>query len=328
VNTRRAFTLVEMLAATVLSALLMIGVLAVVRDLGAYRAAGAAAADSGAALTPEGSTSVEPDVLGVMAKLLRSDLGHAIAVETCERNELALIGYSALHAPGRGLTHRPVRIEYELAEIDGRRWLLRKQESLDVATNRNVQRDLVCCGLAGFELVRDLPGQPATDAKAAGPHAPDSGAPAADRDPEQGPETDDEARAASSPEPRWQAGIYEGAMAAYRERYGTVPPVLSPCDSPFWHHWLAFMQAYEKKMAALSHTRPDAGSQPRPDASEGSDDPHSPGSARAPVWEDDDFQFLGAGFDGGALWRLRIWTDEAGEPAADQVLTARAWEEP
>jgi hypothetical protein len=43
--------------------------------------------------------------------------------------------------------------------MDGEFWIVRRQEALDVLTNRNIQRDLVCRDVTKFELapIGDLP---------------------------------------------------------------------------------------------------------------------------------------------------------------------------
>jgi hypothetical protein len=144
VSNPRAFTLLELLLATALTTVLMIGVLAVVADLGAPEAA--------AGHVPDGERD---RAFEACLDLLHEDLGHAVAVDASRANELTLVGYAALDAAGRERTHRPVRVRYTLEQIDGRSWLVRRQDALDVRTNRTVQRDLVCCGFTGFRLIAD-----------------------------------------------------------------------------------------------------------------------------------------------------------------------------
>lgn len=140
----RAFTLLELLLATALTAVLMVGVLAVVANLGA----------------PEAAAGHVPDrernrALEACLDLLREDLAHAVAVDASQANALTLVGYAALDDRARERTHRPVRVRYGLERIDGRAWLVRRQDALDVKTNETVQRDLVCCGFTGFQLIED-----------------------------------------------------------------------------------------------------------------------------------------------------------------------------
>jgi len=140
-----AFTLLEMLAAVVLSGVLMVGVLSVVRDLGAggspIRAQLASHAAAGA------------DEIDHWVDLLREDLDHADEIDASKPNELILTGHSALGAADCEQTHRPARVQYKLQDISGWPWLIRRQTALDVLTNSNVQRDLICHGVKRFELV-------------------------------------------------------------------------------------------------------------------------------------------------------------------------------
>ncbi len=140
----RAFTLLELLLATALTAVLMVGVLAVVADLGAPEAAAGPAPDR------------ERDrALEACLDLLHEDLSHAVAVDASKANEVTLVGYASLDGGARERSHRPVRVRYTLERIDGRSWLVRRQDALDVKTNETVHRDLVCCGFTGFQLMED-----------------------------------------------------------------------------------------------------------------------------------------------------------------------------
>jgi prepilin-type N-terminal cleavage/methylation domain-containing protein len=139
----RAFTLLELLVATALSAILMVGVLAVVADLGAAAVAAQEKADPAAPLGPQ--------ALEAWVRLLREDLRHARTVVADKEGELVLVGYGALDA-ARQRTHRPVRVLYRIEEVRGRPWVTRRQAALDCLTNQNVQRDLVCGGVTRFEL--------------------------------------------------------------------------------------------------------------------------------------------------------------------------------
>jgi prepilin-type N-terminal cleavage/methylation domain-containing protein len=143
---RRAFTLLEMLTATVLLGLLMVGVLAVVRDIGA---------GGGPVASPLAPHAVaDIDDIGYWMGLLCEDLDHAQVVDASVPNRLTLTGHSALDAASSEQTHRPARVQYELQDIGGRPWLIRRQTAQDVLTNENVRRDLVCYGVKRFELVR------------------------------------------------------------------------------------------------------------------------------------------------------------------------------
>jgi hypothetical protein len=132
-----------MLLATVLSALLMVGLLAVVVSLGkpVLRQGGrqvAAAADAG---------PVE-----AVVRMLREDVQHAAELKSTAAGELRFIGYQALTGAGRATVHRPVEVVYRAEVVEGRTWLVRRQAALDVTTNQGVQRDLVASNITGLSV--------------------------------------------------------------------------------------------------------------------------------------------------------------------------------
>jgi len=144
---QRGFTLIELMLAVALSSLLMIGVLAVITQLGA------AAFKSNAESNTDTAVDALPDhVLDNATHLLRDDLDHATRVDA-SHNRLVIESYHALEARRRERMHRPVRITYHVQQIAGNPWLVRTQRALDVMTNQNYQRDLVCRGITRFELI-------------------------------------------------------------------------------------------------------------------------------------------------------------------------------
>jgi prepilin-type N-terminal cleavage/methylation domain-containing protein len=155
----RGFTLIELLLATVLATLLMLGSLAVVADVG-HDGLFAEASDPPA---PSDSESAVMEALDSCVGMLREDIAHATAIHTSSENEFKLMGYCALNGRSRERAHRPVMVLYRLEEIAGRTWLIRLQASLDVMTNRNTQRDLVCSGFQRFSLVRTRETGPAPE---------------------------------------------------------------------------------------------------------------------------------------------------------------------
>ncbi|MCY2926021.1 MAG: prepilin-type N-terminal cleavage/methylation domain-containing protein [Planctomycetota bacterium] len=157
---RHGFTLLEMLLALTVSAMLMAGVLAVVTGLGAR----------GLAAAPHADGERMTGAVDAWVRLLREDLANATASEGSE-NELVLTGYAALAGPERERTHRPARVVYRLEDVAGRRWLVRRQALLDVLSNDNLQRDLVCRGVKRFSLVRTPEAAPPV----AGPRRPNGG---------------------------------------------------------------------------------------------------------------------------------------------------------
>jgi prepilin-type N-terminal cleavage/methylation domain-containing protein len=160
---RRAFTLIEMLLATVLATVLMVGVLAVVTDLGASGMASekraGAAVDKSVGLAggsaQAAKTGLDAEALEAWIRLLREDIGQAFRTEPPQDSRFSLTGYGALDARSRERTPRPVTVLYAIEEVGGRLWLVRRQAALDVMTDQNIQRDLVCGGIVRFQVVRE-----------------------------------------------------------------------------------------------------------------------------------------------------------------------------
>lgn len=151
---RSAFTLIELLAATALAALLLAAGFRVIGSLGRARAVLA---------RQEQSRTYVAETLD----LLRWDLANARYMKSSP-GELTLTGYGSLDPQTFAPRHRPVTVRYRLAapgeapgEADGgvgatggggRAWLVREQIDLDSSTNRNRSSALVCAGVAGFEV--------------------------------------------------------------------------------------------------------------------------------------------------------------------------------
>ena len=148
-----AFTLLELMLATVLSVMLMVGVMGVVGQIRHSAAIGPSTSQS----------SALDEALDAWVRLLREDLNQTTQPVTSKSNELALIALGGLDAGRLERTHRPACIVYRLASIGGRSWLVRSQTLLDVPADHAVQHDLICCGVIRFELIRsvaDVPTQP------------------------------------------------------------------------------------------------------------------------------------------------------------------------
>jgi prepilin-type N-terminal cleavage/methylation domain-containing protein len=144
---RAAFTLLELMLATVVLSVLLIGVFAVVSNLGA---SAAVAAGSKSGKPP----LVEPAAIDAWVRVLRDDLSNAAEVELTPANTMTLLGYGALADDDRRRTLQPVKIVHSLQVVDGRTWLVRRQDDLDELTNQNTRRDLICSGLLRFQVVR------------------------------------------------------------------------------------------------------------------------------------------------------------------------------
>ncbi len=135
---KRAFTILELLAATALTALLMVAVLHVVGTLGASRAALARQADVGA---------WRADLLDT----LRRDLTNA-SQATFARDGVTLIGHGALDPVTLEFGHEPVTVVYGLATIHDRRWLVRRQAPRGGLSNQPAWVELLCPDITGFTI--------------------------------------------------------------------------------------------------------------------------------------------------------------------------------
>jgi hypothetical protein len=276
-----AFTLLEVLVATVLATLLMVGVLAVVADLGASGVVAPAKARPEAALGPEAADA--------WVRLLREDLNHASAVHAADENEMTLVGYAALDTPARERTHRPVRVLYRIQEVRGRRWIIRRQEALDVLTNENVQQDLVCCGVSRFELKGSE--YAAEHASGTAPGEASGPGPAAAM-----PAKTEGGRAAAGG--RWENRAYVNHRWFVRDDTGAhtrLPPLETALINDRWY------------VSEDSHALDQAVQEQRgPEASPAA----APEGGREPQRQ-----------SAGMVWRLRLWTDDRDEPAHDRIVT-------
>ncbi len=326
-NARRGFTLLELVLASALSVVLMMGILAVLTDM---------SSDPETLIKP---TRADAPATGrtfeAWAKLLRDDMSHTHRIESSGPNRIVLRGSGALDARGRSRTHRPVELVYELRKIDGRTWLVRRQRALDVLSNRNVQRDLVCTGIEKFELSAEGSMLIQGAVQASGESAP----PGAEQNPdrsargsrEQGP------REAPLPSPAGagtaspgqgpdQPSPPEGELRTLHDPSSDEVCIMInglwyyPRYAPRW----AQEQYRRQSGQGDSADTPDAGGSglaPAPNGGGGG----SEGSGQA-----EPGAFAGrsgqAGEPPAALsitWRLRIWTNEQAEPAYDRVVAVQ-----
>lgn len=133
----KAFTLVELLAATLLSALLMVAMLLVVAGLGRDRR--------------EMTRRAAADVPMELTEVLRWDL---LAARTIQVREGAVIlsGYGSLDAKTlAAASHRPVQVIYEVRQLGDRRWLIRRQQ--DPGKPKTASAELVCAGVKAIAAV-------------------------------------------------------------------------------------------------------------------------------------------------------------------------------
>ena len=145
---KHAFTTLELLLATALAAVMMVGVLRVVGSIRPELDTRRRVADA--------NWSIQ------LVDLLRWDLTNARIIWQQE-NKLTLVGYDALdrsHFGWRGgsegsSVHQPVKVEYYLwSNQDGDSWLLRRQIHTTEQTNRNAWSEVVVRDVESFEIRR------------------------------------------------------------------------------------------------------------------------------------------------------------------------------
>ncbi len=127
------FTLIELVAATALSAVLLTTVLAVVRTVNRPDPAGAAPDDA------------------PLARQLRWDLANAVVLRT-DAGGLTLAGHGSLDPDTLEPTGRPVVVTYSVRPAGGRNWLVREQASLDRLAEGGPWAELAAADVAGLTV--------------------------------------------------------------------------------------------------------------------------------------------------------------------------------
>jgi hypothetical protein len=318
----RGFTLLELLLATVLSVMLMLGVLAVVTDLTTDpRTVGSQDANS---------ELLQTRTIDAWVRVLRGDLSHAIQIDASQPGRVVMLGSGALDDRGRDRTHRPVQVVYSLETVGGRRWLVRRQALQDVLTAHNIQRDLVCSGVRRFELVP----QGAESATRQGGSQSGSGGVLGQgqASPDQGPDADENPRPdPDQPDAPEDADTTAGGHSDFGPeeskdlvfgRAGGFDTVYdrSSGKTSLYVNGLWFYPEYAPKWARKKYYEAVGKNDPATESSAGSDASDS-GTGTVAGGE--------AGEDGpsvssvGTTWRLRVWTDDAEEPTHDRIVTVQ-----
>jgi prepilin-type N-terminal cleavage/methylation domain-containing protein len=135
---RRGFTLLELLACTALTALLMLAILKIVASLGASRAA----------------LARQPQVQPWRADLLdtlRRDLTNASLV-SFQAGGLTLVSHASLDPGDLTLGHQPSTVVYGLTTLGGRSWLVRRQSSRDTLSSTAPFAELLCPDVTAFSV--------------------------------------------------------------------------------------------------------------------------------------------------------------------------------
>lgn len=153
-NRQSGFTLLELLLASALTAMMMVAVMGLVTQV----------------VRPIDAVDVDGEAGGVVSEawlsLLRDELGQAHTI-TPGNNRIDLMSFGGLDARSYERTQRPVLVRYQVAEVDGRSWLIRSEKSLDASQQRPARRELVGAGVNRVELVPAVSSNPA-EASAAG----------------------------------------------------------------------------------------------------------------------------------------------------------------
>jgi prepilin-type N-terminal cleavage/methylation domain-containing protein len=135
---RRAFTLIELLAASALSALIMLVLLQVIASISRSRVAVAREMNS-----RTGQTRWKSEVI----QLLRRDMLNATTARL-EVGRLTLTGHGSVDRNRLHARHEPVSVVYE---VDRGR-LIRRQMARDGMPRENDFGEIVCAGVTRFSL--------------------------------------------------------------------------------------------------------------------------------------------------------------------------------
>jgi hypothetical protein len=146
VNRDRAFTIVELLAATALAALLFTTALYVIRSIRPVPAA-------------------ETGWPTALSTQLGWDIDNAAVIRPDSRG-LTLAGYGSLDPATLEPTHVPVGVAYVLHPIAGKTWLFREQTDLRPGSSEATFTEAVCGDVQSFTVTAASPPQVAQDGSA------------------------------------------------------------------------------------------------------------------------------------------------------------------
>lgn len=309
-NKARAFTLLELLLAVALSGLLMIGVLAVITQLGAAAFSSGGTSHGEADETEAQHHLSTQHTLDATVRLLRDDLSAAISIDA-SKSRLVIIGYGALEARRRARRHRPVRVTYLIAKVEGQSWLIRRQRALDVLTNQNFQQDLVSSGIEQFELTAE---QVSMDVGAKFTEAPAGSVPredAAHGEPPQARRRDDNATTAQQQahSPTAAAQPVETASKGGRQSYLYRGLRYYPENLP---------EHVRQTLPAAETSDPTS-----PDATDGNAPTPNENASRNQDAAATDQALETIPAQTRTLWRLNLWTDNTGEATHARIITVQ-----
>jgi len=137
---KRAFTLIELMAASVLTALLMIVVFHIVGSMARRQAVLERQERTSGGGWPDG-----------VVELIRSDLQQTRAFASSE-NQWTLTGSCSIDPVALESDPQPVTVTYAVESLGGRSWLVRQQARRGSRATENRWPELVCADVASFEL--------------------------------------------------------------------------------------------------------------------------------------------------------------------------------
>lgn len=138
----RGFTLLELLLASVLMAVLMVGVMSVIANV-----------VRPAASLSESRDSESPDEEAqAWVRVMHDDLRQARTIQT-QGGEVVVMNNGGIDPLTQQRTHRPVIIRYAIKKVGERSCLVRYEQSLDTREVMPERRELVGIGVTRLELV-------------------------------------------------------------------------------------------------------------------------------------------------------------------------------
>lgn len=140
---RGGFTLIELMLATTLTVMLMVGVMSVIASINKPLPA----------LKGEGEALAIGDAGDAVVAVIQADLSQAVRAQATKSGGLELLSYAGIDAQTHGRTQRPVLIRYAVREVDGLAWLIREQQALDRMSTSPFRRELVASGFSRIELL-------------------------------------------------------------------------------------------------------------------------------------------------------------------------------
>ncbi|HCD32464.1 MAG TPA: hypothetical protein DER01_08640 [Phycisphaerales bacterium] len=135
---RRGFTIMELLIASTLAAILMVGILF--------------ATTQQAKQVQRLQTQTSPLHFDTVIQMLRSDLMLATACKVTE-DQIQLQGYMQLNSKTQSQTQKPAHVIYRLVAIGNDHWLIRHQRDPSSLTLQDSSANLLCKGITSMQLL-------------------------------------------------------------------------------------------------------------------------------------------------------------------------------